>query len=278
MNLADLVARYALEHDIAPATVAHLSDAVKSLDAWRGQTTLVADLSDDLVNAWINARLKAGKSRSTVRCQRTAILTLWRSAHAAGLLVNEPKRVKVVKAPLPNPDAWWPDETARLLAAAERAEGVFPCGAKRAPLLTAWLLVGYYTCLRPCDIRKLSWSDLRPDGMLVIVQQKTGETVYRYLPEDAMEALKAIRGESEAMFPVRKKTLYYWWSWLKREAKVPGSLKWLRRTGATACEIQQPGSAMQALGHKTAGLAYKHYVDRRQTSAKPVTPPRITRP
>jgi hypothetical protein len=35
-----------------------------------------------------------------------------------------------------------------------------------------------------------------------------------------------------------------------------------RRTGATFVERDHPGAAMRYLGHKSPGLAYRHYVDR----------------
>lgn len=285
MYLRDYVAAYALANDIEPATVQYLSDAVRALDHWRGvgeQGPLppvnVEDLCDDLLNRWINARLANGKSRKTVKTQRGAIITLWRAAHDDGLVPAEPRKVKTVRIATDNPNAWWPAETARLLSAAAEAPGYFPCGARRADLLTCLVLVGYYSLLRPCDLRKLRKEDIRSDGGLTWRQAKTKWTVDRCLPADALEALAKLfqQTDTSAVFPVSKKTIQRWWNWLKCRAEIPGSLKWLRRTGATACEIQQPGSAMQALGHKTPGLAYAHYVDRRQLQVKPPTPPTIT--
>lgn len=278
MTLQEYANAYRLAHDIEPATVQYLDHAIRALDRWHGRETTLADLCDDLLNGWITDRIAAGKSRKTVRTQRGAILTLWRAAADDGLTAIEPRRVKIVKSPTVNPDAYWPDQVAKLLRAAESAPGRFPCGARRADLLTAWLLTRYYTLLRECDARRLLKTDIRSDGGLMLTQAKTKYTVARYLPPDAMAALAAVFANTDTpvAFPIGKKTMCRWWKWLKKTANVaPGSPKWLRRTGATQCEIIQPGSAMLALGHKTPGLAYKHYVDRRQLQEKPVVPPTI---
>jgi integrase len=276
VNVADYVTSYALANDIEPQTAAYLKFSVRALDKWFGHQTELSELSDDLLNRWITARIAAGISRKTVRTQRGAILTLWRAAEGDRLIDTLPRKVKLVKVPVVNPDAWWPDEVARLLAAAERAPGRFR-GAEvsRADYLRAWLLVGYYTLLRPGDMRRLQHANIAPDGAVLLTQAKTGRPVQRLLYADALAAISKIRGKSPLVFPLSKCTTDRWWKWLKANASVPGSQKWLRRTGATACEIQQPGSAMQALGHKTAGLAYKSYVDARQTGQRPVTPPRV---
>jgi hypothetical protein len=62
---------------------------------------------------------------------------------------------------------------------------------------------------------------------------------------------------------------------LVRGAGLQGSTKWLRRSGATWCEVHQPGSAMAFLGHRTPGLAYKHYVDPRFVQRDKPRPPKI---
>lgn len=275
MFLKEFAAAYGLAHDVAPATVQQLRFAAAALDKWHGSPVALEALADDLLNRWINQRLADGKSRRTVKGQRGAILTLWRAAREEGLIDSEPKRVKLVKAPQTLPEAWDLQQLAHLLATADTAAGKFPNGIKRAAYLRAWLLVGYYSCFRPCDLRQLRWEHIGDGGACVLTQEKTGWPVLRHLPPDAMAALEAIRWESPYCFPVRKKTHNYWWEWLTRTAKVKGTQKWLRRTGATQCERQQPGSAMGALGHKTPGLAWRHYIDPRHLMQQPTTPPKV---
>lgn len=275
MFLKEFVEAYGLAHDVAPATIQQLKFAVAALDKWHGSPVAVEALADDLLNRWINQRLADGKSRRTVKGQRGAILTLWRAALADSLTTTEPKRVKLVKTPTTLPEAWDTQQLCHLLATAEKAGGKFANGIKRAAYLRAWLLTGYYSGFRPCDMRLLQWSDIGTDGSCVRTQEKTGWPVLRHLPPDAIEALEQIRTDSAYCFPIRKKTHNYWWEWLMRTAKIKGTQKWLRRTCATHCEKQQPGSAMSALGHKTPGLAWRHYIDPRQLQSRPIIPPKI---
>jgi integrase len=276
LTLADYVERYALANDIARGTVQYLKYAVAALDAWHGKLVELTDLADDLVNRWILARLAAGLSRKTVRVQRGAILTLWRAANQDGLVETEPRKVRLVKAPAGIPQAWTIEQLTHLLNTAQQVPGTFKsCGIRRAALLRAWVLVGYYTCLRPCDLRNLRWENINSSWVVCINQSKTSWPVMRPLPQDAQQALEDIRISQEGrVFPVSRVTLHRcWYRRLKKQAGLPGSPKWLRRTGATQCEILQPGSAMSALGHKTHGLAYRHYVDPIQVQQRPVTPP-----
>src|SRR5687768_17565627 len=88
-KLADYVTSYTLSHDLEPASVKQLRHAVAALDKWNGKPVVLADLSDDLLNRWITARVEAGKSRKTVRGQRGAVLCLWRAAVDDGLISTE---------------------------------------------------------------------------------------------------------------------------------------------------------------------------------------------
>ena len=60
-----------------------------------------------------------------------------------------------------------------------------------------------------------------------------------------------------------------------RSKSLPGSIKWLRRTSATLLECVHPGAAKAHLGHRTHGLAYKHYVDPRLLQQNKPIPPSI---
>lgn len=129
--------------------------------------------------------------------------------------------MRLVRVPRKNPDAWRPDEVARLLRAAERAPGEFRgggSGIQRAALLKAWLLVGYYTLLRPGDLLRLEHGWIGRDGEVVLTQSKTGESISRYLP--AMEAVRAIRGKQSRVFPIGERAVRRWWDWLTRHASA----------------------------------------------------------
>lgn len=281
MLLSAFAADYGLANDVAPGTLAQYGFAVGALNRWACKPVKVESLQDDLVNRWITARLADGIARATVRNQAGAVLTLWRAAHEAGLVKRLPVRVKQVKPRAPLPEALELDELNRLLVAADAVPGRFRhVAAARAPLLRAYLLTGYYTGLRPCDLREIRPDAIGTNGVLLHRQAKTGWPVLCQLPPDAVAAIEATHPrERERVFPLSKKLLWYWWRKLKIAANVRGTPKWLRRTGATQSEIATPGSAMAFLGHKTPGLAWRHYVDARQVArVKPMPPPLVSQP
>jgi hypothetical protein len=59
-------------------------------------------------------------------------------------------------------------------------------------------------------------------------------------------------------------------------AGLVGTSKKIRKSGATAVENMQPGSAKGFLGHQSHGLAYKFYVDPRKAGPNRPEPPRLT--
>lgn len=275
-TLTRFVQTYATEHDIAAGTVQQLEFAVKALDRWHKRQTALDDLTDDLLNRWISDRLEAGISRATVRNQRGAILTLWRAAYEAGILPAAPARVKKVRGPATLPQAWEASQVQQLLFAVNLIDGTFSCGVPRKALIRALVLTGWYSGLRPCDLLSLKREQIGSNGTLIIVQKKTGAPIMTRLPEDCMAAIEAtFPPERDRIFPISNKVLFYWWKQLQSLSGIRGSPKWLRRSGATAVESEHPGSAMGFLGHRTPGLAWKHYIDARMIQLCKPMPPRI---
>lgn len=167
----------------------------------------------------------------------------------------------------------------RLLAAADKLTGkLYSSGVSRAAFWRAWILVAYYTGLRRSDMLRLRFEDVGADGRLFVVQHKTSNMVKCQLPGDARAAIMA-------SVPPRRRLIFggilgpsrLWkeFSEVVRLARLRGSTKKLRATGATWCEAKTPGSAMRFLGHKTPGLAYKHYVDPRFIDEERVSPPTL---
>lgn len=277
-SLKALVDRYALTHDLAAGSIEQLHYAVADFGRFLKRQPTLRDFSDRRINAWIAWGLER-HSRSTVKNRRGALLSLWRDAHTKRLVKRRPDQVRPVKVELPIPQAWTLVQVAALLTACLAIPGEFTrLGLPRKKVLRAWVLCAWYTGLRPCDLSALQWSQITDRGVIAIVQQKTGWPIVCRLPPDAMAAIREIRQAAgrDRVFPLSRKTLRYWWLQVMNLAGIDsGSPKWLRRSGATAVEIKQPGSAMAFLGHKTHGLAYKHYVDPRQVQLKRPMPPRL---
>lgn len=275
MLLAEFVRTYCTSRDLATNSVSHLTMSVHALEDHAGKPLKTHDLSKWLVEVWIESRLLAGRSRIHIARQRSDLLTIWRAAHDEGIADEVPNNIRFVKLRTPPPKAWWPDEFKKLLQSIDTLPGAFACGVPKRLLLKALALVGYYSGLRPSDLRALRTCDIAANGRLAVVMQKTGAIHECTLPPDALAAIAATRPHGRALlFPISRKNLCFVWREASKRAGVPGTPKWLRRTGATRCEQQQSGSSMSYLSHKTPGLSFKHYVDPQQIASKRPVPPR----
>lgn len=275
--LADLVSQYALTRDIKPDTVLYYRYVVRCLNLFAGGSVCVGELTDDLLNRWLSWMLEEKYSRKTIRNYRAAILTLWRNAYDDDLVDTLPRRVRLVRRTPTVPEAWRQAQTEAVLREAEQVGGRFrTSGIPRGKLLRALVLASYYSGLRPCDILALRWEDIGADGCIAIIQAKTSWPILAQLPIDCMAAiLETVPPDRERVFPLNRRTWYKWAVALAQRAGLKGSPKWLRRSGATAVEKLQRGSAQGFLGHKTPGLAYRHYVDPRLLDSERPLPPRL---
>lgn len=283
-SLADFVGMYALSTDLQPCSVDQLRFAVLSLDRWaacspewHGGPVLLSDLADDFLNRWLTDLLASGMARKTVRNRRGNIVTLWRAAADALLVSSWPRRVKTIKLPRTLPEAWSRSQVELLVQATEKLTGTFPGGLCRRATMRAIILADFATGLRPCDLLRLRQTDVSPDGCIAIIQHKTGWPVLCRLEREEMAAIAAtFPPDRKLLFPLDRKLVHFWMRRLCTLAGLPGTTKWLRRSGATAVEDAFPGSAQQYLGQKTPGLAWRHYIDPRLLTRKQFRPPPLT--
>ena len=234
-------------------------------------------LKDSSFNRWLVGLQMSATTRSNYRRMG---LTLWRSALDHGLAAQFIGRVARVKAPLRPPVAWTEEEMVRLLDAADRQLGDFRSGCPQGLFWRAWILTGYYTGIRRGDLHHLRVDQYR-DGRLWIVQNKTGQPIGKTVPPDCASVLDQLvrLGDGKTIFwwALKRKWAYLHFRRLTNDAKVSGSTKWLRRTGATQVEMREPGSASRFLGHLSPQLAMKHYVDPTMLPNRMPVPPAITR-
>ena len=278
--LADRIRPYAAARAITSAEVAQFRYAVGKFDKFLGRPATLADLQAPTVNDWLQSLEAGGLSPKTVRNNRGRILALWNDALDEGVIDNEPRRLRKVKIPRFIPVAWSPEEISRLLAAARKAPGQFlKSRVVRAKFWEAFVLVQWDTALRLGDVIALETATVDGQAVFRIVQSKTGDIVTCQLRPETVEAIAAT-------FPPERKRVFG--DVLSRNriltgfrrlveaaglTTANGSTRMLRRASATAIEALHPGAAMRHLGHRTPGLAYKHYVDPRFISeAKPLMP------
>jgi integrase len=219
----------------------------------------VSDLTPDLIDQYLTEALKH-LAPSTVANHRRMLWTLLRFAAAerlvAASIVRPPRRVK---RPPPAPRAWSHAEILHLLRACEKLTGGMKC--PHAVLMRAWVLTAYSTGLRLCDLLEIKWDQLRGQRILVR-QHKTGQPHVVYVDDNAMRALTTLPKRGPRIFGdlICRDKLLAQMRRLVRIADLPGSTKFLRRSGATYSEVI--GHCASAhLGHKTPTMK-AHYVDR----------------
>lgn len=279
-SLRDYARTYAVTHGLAPSSVKAHGWVLNSFAKHLGREPDRGDLDRDTVNAWLFAELSRGLGPTTVHFERRALLTLWRDAFEEGWCDTGPARIRKIKVPQRVPNAWTLDQIRQLLASIDSLKGRL----KRQPQISrclfwrAYVLTGYYTGLRLGDLLKLRFDQIADDGTLVVVQNKTGTAVRCCLEYEALSAIEGI------MRPARKRVfgdvmsqqcLQEYFAALVKRAGLRGSTKWLRSSGASWCEANTPGSAMGFLGHRTHGIAYRHYVNPSISQVNIPRPPKL---
>lgn len=279
MRLATFTRRYIAERDVCREYAHALTNLAGDFSAWLRRQADTRDFRDATVNRWLADLCSAnGRSKTTLANKRRQLLTLWRAAWMDGKVREPPKRVRVIETPPPQPTAWSKSDVKRLLAAAGREPGIMRCGVKRRDFWRAFVLVGYYSGLRLGDICRLRADQINSSGMVLVRQHKTGAMVLCRLRRDALESLRRIASPKRERIIggcLCRRRIMKQFRGVVASAGLNGGTKMLRRTGATLVELGTPGAAMAFLGHKTPGLAYRHYVDATAVQRHKPTPPRI---
>ena len=281
-TLSEYVSRYALRRDLKPSTIQQYRYTAHNFERWRGGDFDCSDFADDLVNRWLDALKQLGRASWYIASNRTRLCTLWRSAADDGLTTTRPGKIRSVRRETLVPAAWSARELDNILAACDCYTRPFPDWKIPPPVYwRAFVLTTYYLGLRLEDMLALGWDDISPRGVVFVIQNKTGEPIGIQLPVDARLALRKLRRacpHSSLVFgeAMHKRRIQERLAEIRKAAGLrSGGAQQLRRSGATAVEIERPGSAMAFLGHKTPGLAYRHYVDPRKIQQRRPVPPKI---
>ncbi|MHB1037999.1 MAG: phage integrase SAM-like domain-containing protein [Pirellulales bacterium] len=263
--------RYRLAHDICTKTFKQLRYSSDKFSRFLGRPGMLSDLNDSTVNEWLVSLEGLGLAKRSIKGNRVHLLTLWRAAFEDDLVPNWPRKVRRIKVPQVAPRAWRAEGVQRMLQVAATITGHFRLyRVARAAYWRAFILVCWDTGLRLGDVLALEYENVGADGFFIVTQHKTNNTIPCQLKPETLKAIEAIRTPGrENIFRVTcMQRFNAAFKNIVAQAGLKGTTKFLRRSAATAVEAACPGSAMAFLGHKTAGLAYAHYVDR--TIARPV--------
>jgi integrase len=254
MRLIDFALDYAIKIGASPGYTEQLRVLTKRLP-W--ETT---DLTVNRIDGYLTQALHS-LAPQTVQNHRRMLNTLRRAALRRGLVVDDcTDPLRRVKCNHPLPRAWTHAEIRRLIEVAKE----MPRGTAHCPwkiLLPAWILVSYSSGLRLGDMLALTHESIR-GNKLAIVMAKTRRPHVVMLDEAALLAIGSLPRRGPRIFGdlVGRCVFIRAFRRLVKRAGLYGSGKYLRRSSATYAVIagQDPTGH---LGHATAGLAQKHYVD-----------------
>ena len=271
--MEDLASLYCDEREVTPDYRQALRRVARSMAAAGINPSM---LTDSLVNRWLAGLKQSATTRANYRRMG---LTLARYATDRQLTGGQfSGRVMKVKQKLSPPIAWSMAELSSLIQAAKKLDYDLRKGCPAALFFEGWVRAGFETGLRFSDLLSLRCDQLRGDRLFVVAN-KTGVPIPKVLSARCVEILTklSVQGDGRTFFrwALAERWLRIHFARLCKQAGLTGTPKWLRRSGATHCEIRQPGSAKKFLGHLSDGLAMKHYVDQTLLPDQCPAPPPI---
>ena len=281
-TVRDFVEEYGLERGLRKSSLDNLRFKLNQFARTIGRESTWGDFDRMTINRAIAKALETCNPE-TVRNFRSALLSLWRGAVEAGYLESPPTRIRQIKVPAKAPRAWTLPELQKVLAIAGNLRGkVNGSSILRRNFWRAFILVAYFSGLRFADLRSLRWENISSRGTITVTMEKTGDLLRCQLPSDVQGALALIRpadiSDSPLVFGGSMNACNLQRFFRKRIIKpagVGGSIKTLRKTGASHVEAANPGSARGFLGHRSYSLCYRSYVDPNIVQHRKPTPPKL---
>lgn len=249
-TLLEHLDRYCLRRPLQASSRYQHRHALEVFCRWLGRDPPVRDVYDALINQFLDEMAQQYQPPSVKRL-RTYLAVTVRDAAREGLCqpLGDVRRVRV---PPTVPEAWTIDQVRQLLGACPRV--------RHGDWLEAMIRLIWDTGLRCSDARRITREEIDRGW---VRQAKTGRPL---LIRPRPETLDALRGLPGAR-PLERGSVrqqYVWWRALCLAAGVPhGGPQRMRRTAATYCELAHPGGATAFLGHQSADLARRHYLDAR---------------
>lgn len=275
---------------ITPGTKATIRRSVRSCTGILGDLA-IQDVREKEI--WrLHGELSKPEKPKYAACQAVKWLKIvltdcWRLRLLEELPRNWPK----MRMPPRMPDAWTPEEVARLVAIAAEMPGHIS-GGRAADWWTAWLLTAWDTALRISQMFALQWGDLYLGRKLLVVRSRPATKSYRPqvygLSEETCQALARIRGTNGSPekpvfawpdWPQSRRDFFSVFRYLCYSAEIPAPhnaglqlTHRLRRSSITAAASVSLEAARKQAGHSRVETTVQHYVDPRLLPTKPVVP------
>jgi integrase len=271
--MIDVAQRYLEHRAVAPLYARNLTNAAKRMAA-SGIT--LETISGERVNQWVASLPLAAETKSN---NRRMAVTLWKWAYESSMTEKAPRGVLPVRVRRQATVAWTRPQLYELVKLADAVRGkIRGTQCDRSLFWGTLFRCAYETGLRAGDLHSLS-VDAIEGGCIAITMSKTDTPITRPVSEDLelrlLKLAKLAKGDGLFSSFMNRKNFFKGARAIIDAAGLNGSMRFFRRSGATHCEIEQPGTAQAYLGHKTPGLAARHYLDHRQLRGRLVAPPAL---
>lgn len=235
-------------------------------------------LTAECLNSYIKTRL-THTTNQTVKHNRSILLTLWKFAYENDLIDHMPKNIIKIKSRKPPTKAWTIDQCKYLVDKTfEKDTTLLRNGASLGKFLRCWILIGYESGARYGDIFSFTHNNIE-NNALRWTMSKTGDPMTKILNDKTIESIEDLKKYNTAKdlriigWVIGRRQAIRLMKQHLKDCGLDGTSKFLRRSGATHIEINNPGYAKFHLGHRTSGLAEKSYIDYAQIRNHiPVTP------
>lgn len=277
---------YLAEREIRDSSAFQLRMSVRLFVEHVGSDPEVDDLSHQLFNQWTKSNPR-GWHPCTMKRRISDVIGVWTYAYQVELTQNRPDRLRVRKPRVPRtiPEAWTLDELERMMDACDTFGQFMTNGIRRGDLLLGVILCGYYTGLRPADLRRLKRSQLLESGQPIPMEKRGGDEVLAATPSHVIAFIDSAYGDEPDVFAWPYRSEYFYrraWKPMLKLAGLPfdkrQGLQKLRRTAVSHAESLNEGAGARIAGHRPgSAVTHKSYIDPRiaRTNSENQMPPLI---
>jgi integrase len=261
---------YVLYHDLAAETVKWYRRIVSVFCTWAGGDVPLDRFDGTAISRLLADKKALGRSPYYIRSLRNGLVAVLHDVRGNGPV----ERIRGVRCPPLQPEAWTPGEVEKLIAD----------GCRGMPYDSLWrwqlcIALAYYTGLDRCDIEKLERRHFGPDGAVFYNRSKTGGEPTSGIP---VELLAFIDSRCPGKGPILRMGIGPEWfrkifAKIVERAGLHGTFKKLRKSSGSLVEKSQPGKGHKHLGNSRA-IFEKHYEARRMTRGDATLPPTIRLP
>lgn len=254
MLLVDFVGDYLLGREACPKYRRSLELSVACFGRFVGRAAVLADLTAATINRYLVQLGERGLARSTIRGERSRLLSLWRDAFDREMVDAPPLRVRKIAVSSRPVEAWTKDEIERLLAVAAGLRGRFKNRwlMAKADFARALILCAYDSGARLGDLERWTFADLRDDGLIFWTQHKTGKPQTAILYPETLAACRRLRHPSRPTIfggVLGRRYFYRWVKEIVAAAGLSGTFRYLRRSSGSILERDNPGWGSRHLGN-----------------------------